>query len=183
MSHAISQIKHADRKSYLKRQEKEKALCVNMSRRKMGNFAQQIRRIVSSEKSHITYYSRNLCVRNLGIMSLCFTNTGPKPVLDEWVGTSAIESRMVPMGSVASLEAPTKLSMLSSLDTTSQVTSTSNLYPIHPPTPSHPGSYSGKYVISGQHVPKWHSYLSWAQQRETEYPGLEGFPKTTDRYF
>ena len=50
----------------------------------MGNFAQQIRRIVSSEKSHITYYSRNLCVRNLGIMSLCFTNTGPKPVLDEW---------------------------------------------------------------------------------------------------
>lgn len=39
VSHAISQIKHADRKSYLKRQEKEKALCVNMSRRKTGNFA------------------------------------------------------------------------------------------------------------------------------------------------
>lgn len=45
----------------------------------MGNSAQQIRRIVSSEKSHIKYYSNHLCVRNLGIMSLHFTNTGPEP--------------------------------------------------------------------------------------------------------
>lgn len=50
VSHVISHIKHADRKSYLKRQEKEKVLCVNASRRKTGNSIQQIRRIVSSEK-------------------------------------------------------------------------------------------------------------------------------------
>jgi len=78
VSHAISQINHADRKSYLKRQEKEKVLCVNTSRRKTGNSAQQIR-TVSSEKSHIKYYSNHLCVRNLRIMSLLFTNTGPAP--------------------------------------------------------------------------------------------------------
>lgn len=79
VSHAISRIKHADRKSYLKRQEKEKVLCVNASRRKTGNSVQQIRRIVSSEKSHIKYYSNHLCVRNPGITSLHFTNTGRDP--------------------------------------------------------------------------------------------------------
>lgn len=92
VSHAISQIKHADRKSYLKRQEKEKVLCVNASRRKTGNSAQRIRRIVNSEKSHIKYYSNHLCVRNLGIMSLHFTNIGPEPAPAECVGASATDS-------------------------------------------------------------------------------------------
>lgn len=45
----------------------------------MGNSAQQIKRIVSSEKSHIKYCSSHLCARNLGIISLHFTNTGPEP--------------------------------------------------------------------------------------------------------
>lgn len=79
MPHAISQIKHTDRKFYLKRQEKEKALSTYASRRKAGYSAQQIRRIVSPEKSHIKYYSNHLCVRNLGIMSIHFTNTEPEP--------------------------------------------------------------------------------------------------------
>lgn len=79
MSPAISQIKYADGKSYLKRQEKEKVLCTYASRRKTGNSAQQIRRTVSSEKSNVKYSSNHLCVRNLGIMSIHFTNTEPEP--------------------------------------------------------------------------------------------------------
>lgn len=108
VSHVISQIKHADRKSYLKRQEKEKVLCVNASTRKTGNSVQQIR-IVSSEKSCIKYYSNHLCVRNLGIMSLHFTNTWPEHAPAEWVWTSATDSSRVPTGLVASFRVPSKV--------------------------------------------------------------------------
>lgn len=79
MSPAISQINYADGKSYLKRQEKEKVLCTHASRRKAGNSARQIRRTVSSEKSNAKYSSNHHCVRNLGIMSIHFTNAEPEP--------------------------------------------------------------------------------------------------------
>lgn len=78
MSPAISQIKYADGKSYLKIQEKEKVLCIYESRRKTGNSAQQIR-TVSSEESYVKYYRNHLCVRNLGVMSTHFTNTELEP--------------------------------------------------------------------------------------------------------
>lgn len=170
------QIKHADRKSYLKRQEKEKVLCVNASRRKMGNSAQQIRRIVSSEKSHIKYYSNHLCVRNLGIMSLHFTNTGPEPAPAEWAGTSATNSSGLQIGSVGSLGAPVKLSRMSSLHT-SRVISTLNLCPLHLVTPPHRGFSWGTEFISGHQVPRSHSHLSSLQEGEAECPELRCFPK------
>lgn len=46
----------------------------------MNNSAQQIR-TVTSEKSHIKLYRDHLSIRNLGIVSLHFTHTGPKPAL------------------------------------------------------------------------------------------------------
>lgn len=181
MSPAISQIKYADRKSYLKRQEKEKVLCIYTSRRKTGNSAQQLRRTVSSEKSHMKYYSNHLCVRHLGTMSMHFTDTEPEPAPSEWVGTSATDRSGLWTSSESSLEFLFKLSRPFSLHI-SYITN-SNPCPIHAASSLHMGSSWEKYFISGHQVLKSHSYLSSVQEGEAEHHELNYFPKIKGCYF
>lgn len=158
-----------------KEKKKEKLLCVKISRRKMGNSVPQIR-IVTAEKSRTNYYSNHLCMRNLGIMSLHFTHTGPKPAPAGWVGTSATNSSGLWIDSEGSLGASVKWSRLSSLHTY-WATRTLKLCPIHLATPLSLGSIWGKYLISGHQVPKSHSHLNSVWEKGAECPELFSYIK------
>lgn len=95
-------------KILLKKTRKRKGTLCKCVKEKNGQFYSANKKNSQFRKSCIKYYSNHLCVRNLGIMSLHFTNTGPEPAPVEWVGTSATDSSRVPTGSVASLRVPSK---------------------------------------------------------------------------
>lgn len=94
----------------------------------------------TNENSHLKYYSNHLCVRNLEIMSLHFTNSGPEPAPAEWARTPATDRRGLSIGPVGSFGDLVESCRLSSLHTF-WVKPLSH----HLVTPPQLGSSSGKY--------------------------------------